>query len=451
MNDKEPDSEKKVGFLSNIINQALKSGADSADALSFQSIGIKASQRLGKQEDLERSESKSFGLRVFVGNHNAIASSSDLSEESVDRLVTRAIAMAKATPEDPYTQLAETNMIAKNWPELDLADEEKPSPKTLYEYANLAENSAMSVNGVTNSEGAEASWNQSKIALATSKGFEGAYTQSNFGLAASVIAGEGVNMQSDYDYAISRKLKTLTDPGKVGKEAGERAVKKLNPRKIKSAKIPVVFDWRTASSLLGHFVAAINGQSVARKSSFLTEKLGKKIFPSSVSIFDEPHRISGIASRPFDGEGVKCKDLKLVSEGELCSWILDTTTAKQLNMSNTGHASRSISSPPSPSPSNIYIGAGKHSVNEIIEDIKEGIFVTELIGMGVNIVTGDYSRGAAGFYIKDGKISFPVSEITIAGNLNSIFANITPANDLSFRYGVNSPTVLIEKLTVAGS
>lgn len=451
MKKKEPDTKITIGFLSKVINQALKSGADSADALSLETFGAKASQRLEKKEDFERSESKSFGLRVFVDKRNAIASSSDIGKESVDQLISRAVAMAKAAPDDPYSQLAENNMIASNWPELELEDDETLSSTKLYEYANLAENSAMSVHGITNSEGAEASWNKSTIALVTSKGFEGAYSQSSYGIAASVIAGEGVNMQRDYDYAISRKLRSLTDPTKVGKNAGERAVKKLNPRKITSAKIPVVFDWRTASSLLGHFVSAINGQSIARKSSFLTEKLGKKIFPSNVSIVDEPHRISGIASRPFDGEGVKCRNLQLVSEGELCSWILDTTTAKQLNMSSTGHAARSVSGPPSPSPSNLYLEAGKASVEEIIGNIKEGVYVTELIGMGVNIVTGDYSRGAAGFYIKDGKISFPVSEITIAGNLIAMYENLIPANDLEFRYGTNSPTLCVENMTVAGS
>ena len=442
---------RTLTFLSDLVGRAIKAGADAADGIAAESTSLSVSQRLGKREDLERSESVDLGLRVFVGKRSAIVSTTDRSPATVAELVERAVAMARIAPEDPHAGLADPDRLARTWPDLDLLDTHEPTPEELYERTAKAEDAARAVPGVTNSEGADAGWGRSTVALATSGGFAGAYSGSSFSVSASVIAGEGTAMERDYDYSSVRFAENLEDPAVVGRGAGERAVKRLNPRKVGSAQVPVVFDPRISNGILRHVAGAISGSAVARGTSFLRDKLNQKIFADGIVIVDDPHRRKGLASRPFDGEGVANARINIVEDGVLTTWLLDTASAHQLGLKTTGHASRGASSPPSPGTSNLYMEAGTPTPAELIADIKSGFYVNELIGYGVNAVTGDYSRGAAGFWIENGEIAYPVSELTIAGNLKAMFLNLTPANDLVFRYGANAPTVRIEGMTVAGA
>jgi PmbA protein len=442
---------RTLSFLNDLVAQAMKAGANSADAIAAESVSLGVSQRLGKREDLERSEAVDLGLRVMLGKRQAMVSSTDRSDAAVDELVARAVAMAKIAPEDPHIGLADPDLIAKTWPELDLLDPYEPEPEELYARTAQAEDAARAVAGITNSEGADAGWGRSTVALVTSGGFGAAYSGTSHSVSASVIAGEGTGMERDYDYSSVRFVKDLEDAAAIGRQAGERAVKRLNPRKVKSGPAPVIFDPRVSNGLLGHLAGSINGAAVARGTSFLRDKMDEKIFADGIVIVDDPHRKTGLASRPFDGEGVANRRMNLVEDGRLMTWLLDTATGHQLGMKSTGHASRGASSPPSPNRSNLYMEPGTQTPDALMADITSGLYVTELIGFGVNAVTGDYSRGAAGFWIENGKIAFPVSELTIAGNLKDMFLNATPANDLEFRYGTDAPTIRLEGLTVAGA
>ncbi len=312
------------------------------------------------------------------------------------------------------------------------------------------EEAARGVPGVTNSEGAEGGWGRSAVALAASNGFRRGYAGSHSSLSVSVVAGNGTAMERDYDFTSAVYGSDLEDPAVVGRRAGERAVKRLNPRKAATARVPVVFDPRVANSLLGHLAGAINGAGIARGISFLKDKLGERVFPAGIDVIDDPHRRRGLGSRPFDGEGLPNRRLALVEDGILRSWILDLRSARQLGLKSTAHAARGTSSPPSPSTTNLHLAPGKLSPRELMADIESGFYCTELIGFGVNNVTGDYSRGAAGFWIERGEIAYPVSEITIAGNLKEMFLHLTPADDLAFRYRTNAPTLRVEGMTVAG-
>jgi len=308
----------------------------------------------------------------------------------------------------------------------------------------------MAVDGVTNSEGGSAGWGTNTVAMAASSGFARAYANSSHSLSASVIAGEGTGMERDYDYTAAVFAEDMDSPETIGKSAGEKAVRRLNPKKAETASVAIVFDTRVSKSLVGHFSAAINGSSVARGTSFLKDKMGEKIFADGINIIDDPHRRRGLKSRPFDGEGIATKRLPLIEDGRLRTWVMDLRSARQLGLQTTGHASRGTSSAPSPSSSNLYLEAGDASPEELMADIKQGLFVNELIGFGINGVTGDYSRGASGFWIENGKITYPVSEVTIAGNLNDMFANLSAANDLEIKYGIDAPTLRVEGMTVAG-
>lgn len=438
--------------LSDLIAKARKSGADAADAILIESRSESVGVRLGNIEDVERSESSDLGLRVFIGKRQAIVSSTDLSSPTLDAMVSRAIAMAKLAPEDPYCGLVETNLLAHSpFPALDLADSAAPTTDELLTRARAAEDAALAVKGITNSEGGGASWGFNQVSLATSHGFAGTYAGTSHSVSVSVLAGTDTAMERDYDYSSTRHLADLTDPATVGRSAGERTVRRLNPKKPKSAKVPVVFDPRVSRTLLGHLSSAINGQAIARGTSFLKDKLNAAIFAPGVAVIDDPLLMRGLSSRPFDGEGVVTRRLAVVEDGVLQSWLLDSASAKQLKLATTGHARRGTSGPPSPGTSNFYLAAGKVSPAELMADIKSGFYVTELIGMGVNGVTGDYSRGASGFWIENGEISYPVSELTIASNLLPMFTALIPANDLEFRYGTDAPTVRIDGMTIAGS
>jgi PmbA protein len=437
--------------LDRLVKAALKAGADAADAVEFKNISVAVSYRLGKLEDVGRSEASDLGLRVFVGRQVAFVSSTDFSEAALQALPERAVAMARLAPEDKYAGLAPKEKLAKDFPEVEIDDPEEPLTVLLVERARAAEAAALEVPGVTNSEGGSADYGRSMVTLATSEGFLGGYSGTSRSVAVSVIAGEGTQMERDYDYAHTRFADDLESAEAVGKRAGERAVKRLNPRKVKTQSVPVFFDPRVAPSLLGHFASAISGAAIARGVSFLKDRMGEEVFAPRVTIVDDPHRKRGLRSKPFDGEGVANRCTMLINQGRLTTWLLDSASARQLGLETTGHASRGTGGPPSPSATNLYMAAGVLAPENLMEDVREGFYVTELIGMGVNSVTGDYSRGAAGFWIENGKIAYPVSEITIAGNLKDMYRHLTPASDLVFRYGTDSPTLRIEGMTIAGS
>jgi len=365
--------------------------------------------------------------------------------------VMRAVAMAKAVPEDPYCGLAEPGDIARQWPNLDLIDRTEPSPEQLVARAAAAEDAARAVPGVTNSEGAEAGWGRSRVALAASNGFAGTYESTGHSVSAAVLAGEGVGMERDYAFASAVHGGDLRDPGEIGREAGTRAVKRLGARKIATCQVPVVFEPRIAASLLRHLAGAISGPAVARGTSFLKDKLGQRILPAGVSVVDDPHKPRGLRSKPFDGEGLPNQRRAIVEDGVLTTWFLDLASARQLKLKSTGHASRGTSSPPGPSPTNLWLEPGPVTPRELIGDIPAGFYVTELMGQGINAVTGDYSRGAAGFWIEAGELAYPVSEVTVAGNLKDMLLRLVAANDLEFKTGVDAPTLRIDGMTVAGS
>lgn len=389
-------------------------------------------------------------MRIFVGKRQAIVSTSDLAGATRAEIVERALAMAKSVPEDPHAGLAEPDAVARTWPGLDMADPTEPDPAWLLKTATIAEEAARAVKGVTNSEGAEASWSRSQITLAATNGFAGGYRRSHFGLSVSVLAGEGTAMERDDDFTSGVYRSDLEDPAAVGRQAGERAVRRLHPRKAATAKLPVVYDPRVANSLIGHLAGAINGAAIARGTSFLKDQMGAAILPKGMDLVDDPHRRRGFRSRPFDGEGIASTTRKLVEDGVLRSWVLDLRSAHQLGLASTGHAARGTSSPPSPSTTNLYLAPGEHSPEELIGAIRQGLYVTDLMGFGVNGITGDYSRGAAGFWIENGKLAYPVSEMTVAGNLKEMFRHLVAANDLRFRYGTDAPTLIVESMTIAG-
>ena len=441
----------KQDILDNLIAAARRAGADAADALVVESVSAGVSYRLGKLEDVERAESTDLGLRVFVGARVAFVSSTDLSKDRLAELPERAVAMARLAPEDKYAGLAPKDLLARDWPKLDLEDPSEPSTETLIERAKTVEGSAMAVPGVTNSEGGGASFGRSAIWLATSEGFSGGYAATSHSIGVAVLAGEGTAMERDYDDSSARHAPDMEAPELVGKRAGERTVKRLNPRQAKSQRAPVVYDPRVSASLIGSFAGAISGASIARGVSFLKDRMGQAVFAPSVNIIDDPHRVRGLRSKPFDGEGVANRKMALIENGVLQCWLLDTASAKQLGLTTNGHAARGTGGPPSPSATNLYMAPGKLNRDELIADIKDGFYVTETMGFGVNGVTGDYSQGAGGFWIENGKIAYPVSGVTIAGNLKDMFLNLTPASDLEFRHGVNAPTVRIEGMTIAGS
>jgi len=434
-----------------LIARAKKAGADAADALYFESVSLSHSQRLGEIEKLERSEAQDLGLRVFIGQRQAIVSTTDHGDDALSELVERAVAMARAVPEDPHIGLAPTELLVTETQDLDLVDTEEPAPEVLIERARAAEDAARAIPGITNSEGADASWGTAHIALAASNGFAGTYRSSRHSVAAAVLAGEGLAMERDYDWASAVHGGDLPSAAEIGRSAGERAVKRLNPRKVKTTKVPVVYDPRIAGGLLGHLSSAISGSAIARGTSFLKDKMGETLFDPAITIVDDPHRKRGLRSKPFDGEGVRATRRAIIDKGKLTTWLLDLRSAHQLGLQTTGHASRDTTSPPSPSATNLSMEPGTLSRDELIGAITDGFYITELIGFGVNGVTGDYSRGAAGFWIENGELTYPVSEVTVAGNLLEMFANLTPANDLVFRYGVDAPTIRIDGMTVAGA
>lgn len=432
-----------------LVAAARRAGADAADAIAERGMSQSVEVRDGTVEASERSEGDSMGLRAFVGRRQAVVSTND-PKSDVDELAARAVAMARVAPEDQHAGLAEPDLLARTIPELDLLDPDLPSVERLEEIARAAEAAALAVKGVSKSGGASASAGIGGMVLVTSGGFTGAYLGSRHGASVEAIAGNGTGMERDYDFSSALHASDLMAPDAIGRAAGERAVRRLNPKKVATKRVPVVFDPRLAGTIVAHLASAINGSAIARKTSFLKNRMGERLFAPGITIIDDPLRRRGLRSHPFDAEGVAGERRALIADGVLTTWILDCATARELGLKTTGHAQRGVSSTPSPGSSNLHLEPGRQSPKELIADIEEGLYVTDLIGSGANMVTGDYSRGASGFWIEHGELTYPVSEVTIAGHLNDIFRSLTPANDLTFRYSINAPTVRIEGLTVAG-
>lgn len=435
-----------------LVEQAKKAGADAADAVYACDASTEVQVRLGALEDVVRSEGEDIGLRVFIGQRSATISSSSMNPDILAKLVDRALDMAREAPEDQFAGLAPAELLAKG-PFADLQSDDglDPDPQSLREAALACEDAARAVKGISNSEGAGASAGKSIFALATSDGFTGVSHASGYGMSASVIAGEGDGKERDYDWHSARYLSDLNQPADIGRRAGERAVRRLNPEMLKSGTVPVVFDPRVGGSMIGHLIGSISGSSIARKTSFLLDKLGAQLFNAGLSIIDDPLRIRGLSSRNFDSEGLPATRRVIIDKGVLTGWLLESASARQLGLTPTGHASRGVSGAPGTSPSNLHLEGGTMSVAELIGDIKHGVYIHELSGQGVNPVTGDYSRGAAGFRIENGEITGPVAEFTIAGNLIDMFAALTAANDLEFIRSTNVPTLRIDGMMIAGA
>lgn len=434
-----------------LIDRARRAGADAADAVYSANSSESIQIRLSKLEDVERSESEHVSLRVFAGRRSASIGSSDLTDAALDELAARAVAMARAAPEDPYAGLAPAELLTRDTSAaLDLADSTEPDPAALRHLAEAAEDAARSVAGVTNSEGATAAAGEAVFALVTSHGFAGAYAGTSRSLSVSVLAGEGSGMQRDYCWRSARHSADLHAPTVIGQLAGNRAVARLNPGKLKSGQLPVVFDPRVGGSLIGHLIGAISGSAITRRASFLLDRLEDQLFASAVVITDDPLRLRGLRSRPFDGEGLGVAPRNLVEGGKLSGWLLDSASARQLGLAPTGHAARGGGGSPGVGPSNLHLAAGSLSRTALLADIADGVYVTELFGHGVNGVTGDYSRGASGYRIVGGEIAGPVAEFTIAGNLVDMFAALTPADDLEWHRAITVPTIRIDGMMIAG-
>lgn len=435
-----------------LVAAARRSGADAADALYIGDASTAVQVRLGRLEDVGRSEGQEIGLRVFVGTRSASVSSSDLSADALAALVGRAVAMAREAPEDPYSRLApEEHLLRGGAPELEADDGADPSPVELKERALAVEDAARAVAGVTNSEGAGISAGRTIIALATSEDFARGYASSGYSGWASVIAGTESGMQRDHASHSARHYADLDPPEAIGRLAAERTVKRLDPGRLSSGTMPVVFDPRVGGSLVGALLGAMAGPSIARKTSFLLGREEEQIFAPGIRIVDDPHRRRGLKSKPFDGEGVATRRRALIEDGRLTGWLLNAASAAQLGLAVTGHATRGIGGAPGTGATNVHLEPGALGPTELIADIRHGLYVTEMIGQGVNPVTGDYSRGASGFVIENGEIARPVAEITIAGNLVDMYRTLVPANDLEHRRATNVPTLRIEGMTVAGA
>jgi PmbA protein len=446
----EIDSATLLSRASQLIDLARKAGADAADAVVVRSRAHSVSVRLGKVEGTESSESDDFSLRVFVGNR--VASVSANPGFDLNALAERAVAMAKVSPEDPFACLADDADLAKNYPDLELFDPTEVSSEQLREAALATEAAALAVPGVTNSSGAGASAGMGGLVLVTSHGFSGHYMGSRFSRSVSVIAGEGTGMERDYDFDSRLYFADLDAAEEIGRRAGERTVKRVNPRQVPTDKnVTVVFDPRVARGFVGHIAGAINGASVARKTSFLRDKMGQQVLKAGLSITDDPLIVRGPSSRPFDGEGVSGKRLVMIEDGVLKSWFLSTATAREIGggLKTNGRGARGGTTV-SPTSTNLALEPGDISPEDLIRSVETGFYVTELIGQGVNMITGEYSRGATGFWIENGELTFAVSEVTIASNLKDMFMRVTPANDIDRDFGVAAPTLAIEGMTLAG-
>ena len=438
-------------LISQLLDAARAAGADGADAGMSRSEGTSVTVRLGKVESSERSEDIGAALRVFVGKRNASVSTSQLDSDSIAELAERAVAMARVAPEDPYVRLATTDEIASTLPEIELYDDAVPAVEHLTQTAMAVEAAALSNDGITNSEGGSASHGEAHMMIATSNGFSANYKRSSQGFSAVVIAEKDGAMERDYDYSAAVYGADLDAPEDVGNSAAKRTLSRLGPQKPPTGQFPVIYDQRVSGSIVGTLASAINGAAIARGTSFLKDFMGEQVTSSGLTFIDDPLRPRGMASRLFDGEGLPVARRAMVEDGVLKSWFLDIASATKLGLTANGQAARGMGSAPSPGPSNFYLENGDLSLETLIAEIDEGFLVTEMMGSSVDMITGDYSRGAGGFWISGGKISHPVSEATIAGNLKEMFKAITRANDIDMRKSTSAPSLRIDGMTVAGS
>jgi PmbA protein len=438
-------------LLNDVVAAALAAGADAAEAVGAERRALSITVRLGELEEVEREESRDLGLRVFVGGRQASVSGSDVSAQARAKLVERCVAMARLAPEDPYAGLADPERLARGpLPDLDLYDPAEPAPEALEARARTAEDAARAVPKVTNSDGASASWSASQWRMVTSAGFSGLHRASAFSLGASAIAGDEAGMETGYEGRSKRWQADLPEPELIGAEAGRRAAERLGARKIASTTAPVIFEYRLAASLLSPLIGAISGPSIARGTSFLKDKLGQPVFAKGIAVTDEPHRLRGLGSSPFDDEGVANRALSLIDDGVLTTWLLNTSSARQLGLTTTGHASRGLAGPPGVGPSNLTLQPGTRSQAELMRDAGAGLLVTSMFGPSLNGNTGDWSVGCSGFWFENGEVAYPVNEITVAGNLIDIYGRLVPGSDLEIRGSTNAPSILVDALAIAG-
>ena len=438
-------------LLNDVVAAALKAGADAAEAVGAERHSLSITVRNDALEEVEREESRDLGLRVCVGKRQATVSGSDISAEARAKLIERAVAMARLAPEDPYAGLADAGQLARGArPDLDLYDPTELGAEALEERARAAEAAARAAPGVTNTDGATGSWSSTRWAFVTSHGFSGVHAASGFGIGASAIAGEGDGMETGYDGRSARWDTDLPTPESLGAEAGRRAAARIGARKIASTTAAVIFENRLAGSLMSPLIGAISGPSIARGTSFLKDKLGQQIFAKGIVIRDDPHKPRGLGSSPYDDEGVTNQARNLIDDGVLTTWLLNTSSARQLGLTTTGHASRGLAGPPGVSTSNLTFHPGDRTQAEMIGDAGTGLLVTSMFGPSLNGNTGDWSVGCSGFWFEGGELAYPVNEITVAGNLLEIFGRIVPGSDLEFRGASNAPSLLIDGLAIAG-
>ena len=438
-------------ILATLLADAKAAGAEAADAVLYHSVSHGVSWRMGSLEDVERSESADLGLRVLVGKRQASVSTTDHSRSSLKDLAERCADMAKAAPEDPFCGLAPTERLAKApLKSLDLGDYAEPTTDDLKQRAAHCEDAALAIDGVVNSSGAGASYGEGQKWFATSHGFFGQSGGSNHSVSVSVLAQDDNGMERDYDYDSKTHIEDLKSATSIGRSAGERTVRRLSPRKIKSRTAPVMFDNRLSPSLLGSLSGAVNGAAIARGVSYLKDKLGEKVFADEIVVIDDPHIARGAGSRPFDGEGLANEAIRLIDRGVLTSWLMNSSHARQLGLESNARATRGTGGAPGAGSTNLYLQAGDQTPGALMTNVKDGLLVTDMFGPQVNPNTGDYSVGCAGFWFEGGEIVYPVSEITIAGNILEMFAGLVTANDLEMRGATNAPSVLINSMTIAG-
>jgi len=438
-------------LLQDLVAAALKAGADAAEAVGAERRALSIGVRLGELEEVEREESRDLGLRVFVGKRQATVSGSDISGEARARLVERAVAMARLAPEDPYAGLADPELLARGpFADLDLYDSAEPTAEALEARARTAEAAARAMPKVSNSDGGSSSWSSSRWVIVTSGGFAGVHRASGFSVGASAIAADESGMENGYDGRSTRWEADLPTPEAIGAEAGRRAASRLGARKIASTTAPVIFENRLAASLLGPLIGAISGPAIARGASFLKDKLGQPLFAPGIQVVDDPHRPRGLGSSPFDDEGVANRRTALVDDGVLTTWLLNTASARQLGLVTTGHASRGLAGPPGVSPTNLTLHPGERDLAALMGEARDGLLITSMFGPSLNGNTGDWSVGCSGFWFEGGEIAYPVSEITVAGNLIEIYARLIPGSDLEIRGASNAPSLLVDGLAIAG-
>ena len=445
-----PNPSDLIKPLEELLSLAKKHGADGGDALASHGRSLSIGVRDGKLEDVDNSEGKDIGLRVFVGQRQACVSSSDFSKGSLSKLAARAVAMAKLAPEDPFCGLADKDRLAKDEPDLDIFDTAAPNAEELFACAGQLEAAALGVIGVRQAEGASAYSMSSALHFITSDGFSRGWRSSSYGLSVSAIAVNGDKMERDYDYDSTRWLENLKTPELIGQKAGNRAIARLGARQMASGNMPVLFERRVAGQLLSAFIGAISGPTITRGVSYLKDCMDKPVFAPTITITDDPFRKRGAGSRPWDGEGVAGKAINIIENGTLKTWLLHAASARQLGLETTGHASRGISSPPGVSNSNTYIHAGAKSPETLMKDMGKGLLISEMFGPSINPNTGDFSVGIAGFAIENGVATYPVSEVTVAGNLKDMFMEMTAADNLVFDQPIAAPSLLIASMVIAG-